>query len=290
MRFRLKLKVDHDFGSILPLNYQLEVSRLIYDILTEDNRSFKQWLKYNNISYHNHPPLFNFSNIIVVERKIYGDRMLILSDTIELTISFLFDNYTEEFVNFAFENLIFRLGDSVSKIRLKVVGIENLFSPKFSDKMQFIARSPIVLKSFGNSRYVRFLTPTDLEYNDLFIKNLTEKYEIYTGNKIDDRNIFSSIELLTEPKSKLLGINGHQRELVKGYLFRFSISAPKELLEIGYKIGFGDKNNLGFGFCDILFANDKKLAPVLDIKQEEAPSTQEQEEEKEQKQESAHID
>jgi CRISPR-associated endoribonuclease Cas6 len=272
MRFRLKLQVDHDFGSILPLNYQLEVSRLIYDILTEDKYSFRQWLNYNNIPYKNHPPLFNFSNIIVVERKIYGDRMLILSDTVELTISFLLDSCTEKFVHYAFDNLIFTLGDSASKIRLKVIGIEKLFSQKFSDKMQFVARSPIVLKSYGNSRYVRFLTPTDLEYNDLFIKDLEEKHQIYSGNRIENQNVRTSVELLTEPKSKLLGINGHQRELVKGYLFRFTINAPKELLEIGYKIGFGDKNNLGFGFCDILYANEKKLAPVLDIQGQKEPS------------------
>jgi CRISPR-associated endoribonuclease Cas6 len=273
MRFRLKLQVDHDFGSILPLNYQLEVSRLIYDILSDDNYNFRKWLKYNEIPYKNHPPLFNFSNIIVVERKIYGDRMLILSDTIELTISFLHDNYTEEFVHFAFDDLIFKLGDSSSKIRLKVVEIEKLFSPKFTDKMQFIARSPIVLRSFGNSRYVRFLTPTDLEYNELFIKNLENKHQICNGNTIENQNIYASIELLTEPKSKLLGINGHQVELVKGYLFRFTITAPKELLEIGYRIGFGDKNSLGFGFCDVLYSNEKKLAPVLDIQEKKIVST-----------------
>lgn len=272
MRFRLKLQVDHDFGSILPLNYQLEVSRLIYDILTDDNYSFRQWLKYNDIPFKNNSTFFNFSNIIVVDRKIYGDRMLILSDTIELTISFLYDNSTEEFVHYAFDNLIFKLGDSVSKIRLKVIAIERLFSPKFTDKMQFIARSPIVLKSFGNSRYVRFLIPTDLEYNDLFIQNLEDKHRTYSGNTIENQNIYTSIDLITEPKSKLLGINGHQRELVKGYLFRFTINAPKELLEIGYKIGFGDKNSLGFGFCDVLFANEKKLTPVLDIQGEKAPS------------------
>ncbi|WP_320053407.1 CRISPR-associated endoribonuclease Cas6 [uncultured Acetobacteroides sp.] len=276
MRFRLKLQVDHEFGSILPLNYQLEVSQLIYDILTDDNYSFRQWLKYNDIPYKNHPPFFNFSNIIVVDRKIYGDRMLILSDTVELTISFLFDNCTKEFVHYAFDNLIFKLGDSVSKIRLKVVSIERLFSPKFSDNMQFVARSPIVLKSFGNSRYVRFLTPTDLEYNDLFIQNLEDKHRIYKGNCIENQNVYTSIELLTEPKSKLLGINGQQKELVKGYLFRFTINAPKELLEIGYRIGFGDKNSLGFGFCDILFPTEKKLEPVLDLQTSKMPTAPEE--------------
>jgi len=272
MRFRLKLQVDHDFGSIIPLNYQLEVSRLIYDVLTEDNYSFKQWLKYNGLSPKKHPPLFNFSNIIVVDRKIYGDRMLILSETIELTLSFLFDSYTEEFVHFAFEDLVFRLGDSASKIQLKVVGIEKLHSPKFSDKMQFVARSPIVLKSYGNSRYVRFLTPTDIEYGELFIDNLLEKYESFTGSKIEERNIYSAIELISEPKSKLLGINNQQHELIKGYLFRFSVNAPRELLEVGYRIGFGDKNSLGFGFCDVLFPNNKKIVPTLNLQKEESPS------------------
>ncbi len=276
MRFRLKFQVDHEFGSILPLNYQLEVSRLIYDILSDDSIKFKQWMKCNNIPLRSNTPLFNFSNIIVVDRKIYGDRMLILSDTIEITISFLYSINTEDFLFYSFENLIFKLGDSSSQVRLKVIGIEKLFSPKFSDSMQFVARSPIVLKCFENTRYVRFLAPNEPEYNDLFTKNLIDKYQDYTGIRIEDQNIYTSIDLITEPKSKLLGINGHQREMVKGYLFRFTANVPRELLEVGYKIGFGDKNSLGFGFCDVLYTNDRKIAPSLDQKIEEVPSNKEE--------------
>lgn len=263
MRYRLKLQVDHDFGSILPLNYQLEVSRLMYEIITDDGYKFKQWLKDNELPIRNSSPFFNFSNIIVLDRKIYGDRMLILSDTIELTLSFLYDNFTDELVYYAFDNLVIRLGDEVSKLRLKVVGIEKLPYPKFYDSMQFVARSPIVLKHYENTKYVRFLAPNEPGYNDLFTKNLIDKYESYTGEKMDDQNIFTSIEPITEPKSKLLGINGRQKELIKGYLFRFSANAPRKLLEVGYKIGFGDKNSLGFGFCDVLFSTEKKLTPTL---------------------------
>lgn len=279
MRFRLKFQVDHDYGSILPLNYQLEVYRLIRDVLMDDMHAFKSWLSYNDVVPRTKQQLFNFSNLIVLERKIYGDRMLILSDTVELTISFLYENETENMVLNAFDRLIFTIGDMKSRIRLKVIQIEKLSQPVFSSSMSFIARSPIVLQNFETTKYVRFLSPTEDDYLDNFIDCLVEKYENFNDLPISNMTGHYSMQLITDPKSKLLEISSNQKELIKGYLFRFNITAPVELLEIGYKIGFGDKNHLGFGFCDILY-NDKKIQPVLEENSSKKTEEQENEERK----------
>jgi CRISPR-associated endoribonuclease Cas6 len=258
MRYKLRFLVDHNYGSLLPLNYQLEVYRLIRDILADDAEAYKDWLRCNGLNEYEKLQIFNFSNLIVLDRKIYGDRLLVMSDTVELILSFFHERFTDEFVNFAFANLVMTLGDQKSKIKLRFAGAEKLPSPNFSGNMQFIARSPIVVQNFESTRYVKFMSPVDDNYIENFTQTMLNKYERYYGHPYENQNFYTSIELLTEPKSKLLGINNNQRELVKGYLFRFSLTAPQELLEIGYKIGFGDKNHLGFGFCDILFSSEKK--------------------------------
>ncbi|WP_047449761.1 CRISPR-associated endoribonuclease Cas6 [Alistipes sp. ZOR0009] len=274
MRYRLRFKVDHDYGSILPLNYQLEVYRLIRDVLTDDQYLYQQWLKSNNIYKQEKLQIFNFSNLIVLERKIYGDRMLILSDTVELTLSFLFENNTDQLVWESFDRLNMTVGDKKSQIRLKVIAIEKQQCPTFTSCMQFIARSPIVLQNFESTRYVKFLAPSDEGYLENFTQSMLDKYNLFRGEPMESANIYTSIDFLTEPKSKLIEINNNQKELVKGYMYRFKINAPKELIEIGYKIGFGDKNHLGFGFCDILYSTEKKLQPTLEGSTKEETAVQ----------------
>ncbi|RLD54679.1 MAG: CRISPR-associated endoribonuclease Cas6, partial [Bacteroidetes bacterium] len=35
--------------------------------------------------------------------------------------------------------------------------------------------------------------------------------------------------------------------------YKFKIKAPKELLRLGYYAGFGEKNSMGFGCCEVVF-------------------------------------
>ena len=263
MRYRLRFQVDHEFGSLLPLNYQLEVAKFIRHMLTEDRTLYDKWLESNHIVETKKTQLFNFSNLIVLDRKIYGDRLLIMSDNIELTISFYHEEQTDNLIARAFDQLVFTIGDKKSSIRLKVVGIEKLPAPQIGNQMLFVARSPIVVQTYSESKYLKFLQPTEPNYTDLLISNLLEKYELFNGSPLQNQNFYTTLNILTEPKSKLLGINGLKKEFIKGYLFRFSLKAPKELLRIGYHVGFGDRNHFGFGFCDILYKEPCNLSPIL---------------------------
>ena len=38
---------------------------------------------------------------------------------------------------------------------------------------------------------------------------------------------------------------------IKGTLAPFTIRAPRELIEIGYECGFGEKNSMGFGMVKV---------------------------------------
>lgn len=48
MKFKLKLAVEKQvFGNILPINYQYELSAVIYRILSSGDKEYTHWL-YNN--------------------------------------------------------------------------------------------------------------------------------------------------------------------------------------------------------------------------------------------------
>ena len=48
-----------------------------------------------------------------------------------------------------------------------------------------------------------------------------------------------------------------QESKPRGYLYRFRIKAPKELIRMGYYAGFGEKNSLGFGCGEMV--NDRMI-------------------------------
>ncbi|PIY05025.1 MAG: hypothetical protein COZ21_04960, partial [Bacteroidetes bacterium CG_4_10_14_3_um_filter_31_20] len=46
--------------------------------------------------------------------------------------------------------------------------------------------------------------------------------------------------------------NTPEETFLKGFLFDFKITAPHELIKIGYYAGFGKANSLGFGCAEVI--------------------------------------
>ena len=67
-------------------------------------------------------------------------------------------------------------------------------------------------------------------------------------------NMIYNMDILSKPKSRLITIKAntpHESKL-RGYLFDFKIKAPAEVIKLGYYAGFGEKNSLGFGCCEVI--------------------------------------
>ena len=73
------------------------------------------------------------------------------------------------------------------------------------------------------------------------------------GNLLNFANNDLRFELINKPKSKLIKIKTDtpQQTHIKGFLFDFKLSAPVELMKLGYFAGFGEKNSLGFGCGEV---------------------------------------
>ena len=256
MRFKLILSTVNN-KNVLPLNYQYEISSCIYKIISNANNEFASWLHDSGyVDDSKKFKLFTFSNLKVPDYKITGDRMLILSHEIEMQISFLPTESIEYFVTGLFKNQHLVIADQKSKVDFIVNRIETMKEPAFSNEMIFKSLSPICISHKNEkSKYPEYIHPKEEIYKKLFLKNLFEKYNVFYKKQLvfDDNNF--NLEILSNPKSRLITIKANTKEesKIRGYSYKFKIKAPKELLRLGYYAGFGEKNSMGFGCCEVVF-------------------------------------
>jgi CRISPR-associated endoribonuclease Cas6 len=263
MRFKLTLETVNN-SSILPINYAYEFSAWIYKTIHYGDPKFSDWL-------HNHGymdgkkqfRLFTFSRLRPEKYKIHGDRIELQAVKAVINISFYAEEAIGPFIVGLFRNQEFTIGDKISKVQFHVAAIEKLPEPEWLGTMAFRTDTPLVVsvKETENSKSATYLSPDDKRYGDYLLKNLTTKYLAVTKqqNQPNQQMTFDSIQpmqfkLLGTVKSKMVKIKSGTPEetLVRGYLFDFVITAPTDLIKLGYNAGFGEKNSLGFGCCEIV--------------------------------------
>lgn len=255
MKFKLTLELTGKNRQI-PINYQYEQSAWIYKTIHNGNPEFSAWL--HNLGYLDGKKqfkLFTFSPIIPEKYAINRDRLEIQSNHAITYVSFYTPEAAEPFILGLFSNQHFALGDHISQTQFKISSVEKLPEPRWKDTMVFKTLSPIVLsKKQDESRNARYLSPSDEEFEDLFLKNLESKFKVINNNpgRIETPTRVSVLPHST-PRSKLIKIKAGtpQETSIRGYLFDFEITAPQELIKLGYYAGFGEKNSLGFGSVEV---------------------------------------
>jgi CRISPR-associated endoribonuclease Cas6 len=264
MKFKLQLEA-FGTGKTIPINYQYEFSSWIYKTIHFGKPEFAAWLHGHGYMDGNKQfKLFTFSQLQPDKYGIKGDRLELQSDPSLLHISFYAEEAVEPFITGLFRSQEFAIGDKVSKVQFRVVSIEKLPEPIWlTSTMTFRAASPVMISKSetGRSGKAQYLSPEDPDYGELFIKNLLAKYLAVMKQKNNSAQVITfglsnnmKFTLLGKSRSKVIKIKaGTPAETsLKGYLFDFSMNAPVELLKLGYYAGFGEKNSLGFGSCELL--------------------------------------
>lgn len=255
MRFRLTLEVDKKaFGNILPINYQYEQSAVIYKIISKSNEKYSSWLHNNGYSLENGKAfkLFTYSPFEIEKYRIDREtaRIRIESSVVKWEISFLPEESTQEFILGVFKEQSFEIGNKGSVVRFVVKNVEAIPMPEFKEEMFFEAVSPVCIKCKNPDNTVTYLSPDNWKAEDIIKIGLLARYEIVSGKKYDGTFNDFSVKVLSEPKSKLIRIKSgtaHQTS-IRGYVFKFKIKAPVELINIMYNSGMGSLCSQGFGF------------------------------------------
>jgi len=255
VRFKLTLDIDKNlFGDHISLNYQYEGSALIYRILSNSGSDFSYWLHKNGYSDDKRRfKLFTFSRLFVPSYQIKGAYMKILSDTVEWYISFLPEAGTKEFVQGLFKEQVFEMGDRNAKIRFRIVNVETLLPPVFSESMAFDTLSPACIVRQEEDGSEKYIAPTHPEAAEIVKHNLLNKYKAFYGKDNIMNGYPFRLNVLSNPKSSLVTIKQGtpQESKIRGYMCRFELNAPVELMKIMYETGLGSKNSQGFGMSGV---------------------------------------
>lgn len=260
MRLRLTLKLV--VGTTLPCNYMYELSSCLYKVLNEGNPEFADWLHNKGFCKERKVfKLFTFSNFHIPRFKIIGDRLLVLSDTVRLVVSFYPIEAIEAFVMGVFKDRQLEIGDRKSKIVFEVAAIERIAEPVFGSKMCFKTLSPVFIEEqFPITTRTLHLAPNDPKFAELLHLNLLEKYRAFYGQEPDASWPITRLRLLSAPKAKTITLKAGtpQETRMKGYLFQFELDGQPELLRLGYDGGFGRLNSQGFGCVEVMEIKKKE--------------------------------
>lgn len=261
MRFRLTLRRLSKPCNI-PMNYQPYITASIYQILEKIDPQYSDFL--HNEGYqdkHKRFKYFTFGQLQIPRGKwqIEQGRMLIYADKITLIVSFWIDKAMETFVMGLFQNQKIEIIDKFAHNVFEVAQIEAIPDKIDRESLRFRTLTPLVVKKLqANGRNYDYLSPTEQGYEQIFIDNLLSKYTAYLqysdGAQMSTSQTTPAFKLLNakQVRSKLITVKPAQNIRVRGYLFDFELTAPKELLQIGYFGGFGSNNAQGFGCVRVL--------------------------------------
>lgn len=264
MRFRLTLR-RLSTPCNLPINYQSYISANIYRLLELADAEYAAFL--HDKGYQNkakHFKYFTFGQLKIPRGKwkLSQGRMLIDASVIHLDISFLIDQAIEKFVEGVFQDQHLHINDAFAHNKFLIKKIEVLPATKLNETMHFRCRAPlIVARKNAHNKHSTYLAPSDELYQDILLENLRSKYQTYLSESsaarvTRDYHIAPQINLLqgSKVKSKLITLKPwlERGVKVKGYEFDFSLTAPPEMIKVGFYGGFGSNCAQGFGMVDVL--------------------------------------
>lgn len=253
---RIKLTLNHQPNQALPFNYNYLISAWIYKTLARADKNFAEWLHEQGFGFGGKRfKLFTFSTLqprwFDIDKR---NRLFILSKPpTVLELSFFIDQTVQHLITGLFQDQKFSIGDKWNQVDFEVDAIEILPKPFFKPNMRFKAITPIFIsKNIEGNKNAQFLSPDDPDYKKIFIENLVRKQSAYQliNEPIISLNFHSDLKILSRPRSKMLNIKGSNK---RGFLYDFEISAPEELVELGYFAGFGGQNSAaGMGMVRLI--------------------------------------
>ncbi len=256
MRYKFTLKLVDSHRNILPVNYQFELGSWFYRMLNNPDSALYAYLSSSAYISKDEPfRNFVFSHLMVPDRKIEADRLLINSEHVGLIFSTIPDVLLASLVKSIFQDTHFLLGDRISQVSFLIEKVEQLPEPEFTDKMTFKTISPlhIAVKIQGRKNEL-FLSPETSGYARFFFENLHQKYRMLYGHDHPNDPLTGKFKLRSPVAQKGITMQSGtpgQSKLI-GYQLRFRLQTDPELIKAGYYLGFGEKNYLGFGCCESL--------------------------------------
>ena len=274
MRFKLHLKPVRD-GQKLIFNYQYPLQAWLYGLIAQADEDYANFLHNRGYEVPNSRKTFKhftFSSLQITNVKPIrkGDTYIQLrSDDITLIVSFLMDKAAEDFIVGLFQHQAMSIYNRELRADFVVERVETLELPHFSNLesnktvMAFKTISPMVIAEKVDDKD-QYLSPTDEKFTRYFALNLYDRYSSLQGGMSMKMDAFSAqnivkFRLLSDPdRIKKRGFTvkegkvNTETKVIGYYNFSFEITAPAEMIEVGFLGGFGKECAMGCGATEVL--------------------------------------
>lgn len=260
MRFLISLQ-RQGAGSVLPLNYQYELSSVIYRMIDRADSAFSEFLHGTGyMAFGRNYRLFVFSRLQFDRFQVIqgSDRLVHEGSSAWFEISFLVDRAAEGFIRGLFLNQAMELGDRRGSVAYMVTQVTARQAPLFSEWMTYRSLSPLFIRRKRLAGGEDYLHPEERDFWILLVRNLVAKQQALAlaseANEPADACLPDfGFKVVGKVYKNGVTIKQHTARETKliGYAFEFSLRLPKELQEIGYYGGFGHLGSQGFGCVEV---------------------------------------
>ena len=249
---RIRILTDVEDGLTLPINYNHLLTGVIYRFLAESDPEYASFLHNEGyITDQKRFKLFTFSQLMAERRRITGARIHFGS-----TLTWSVSSPVETFLSHFADTLLSEGRLTLGRHQLQVRDVTVPRIPRFQSEMWFRCLSPIVMSTVrerDGKQVMHYCLPDDPAFSELVRQNLIRKHEAIHGRppSYDALTLRFDENYIKKRQGRVTRLIDYKGIKVRGVLCPLHVSGSRELMQIGYECGFGDKNSAGFGMVEV---------------------------------------
>lgn len=252
-------------NTIIPINYQAEVSNWIFEVLASGGAELHAYMQEHGFDLHAKTfKLFTFSPLAIFpyEMDQVKQEFKLLGNQVKLGFSIYIDPVFEQQIVHLFRQKPLHLGVCEGKpAQFEIKHWQVQQTPNFKETMLFKASSPISVTYLEDLPPQSNPYPTvDSERYDIqFFLSLMQRfkaahqYKSLAAANLIDPSFALHFKPLSIAKSRLIHLKPNVEGLgqARGFLYEFEASMPPKMMQFSYYAGFGQFPHLGFGYVDL---------------------------------------
>ena len=261
---RIQFSLACQKNTIIPINYQAEVSNWIFDVLASGGAELHTYMQDRGFDLHAKTfKLFTFSPLAIFpyEMDQVKQEFKLLGTQVKLGFSIYIDPVFEQQIVHLFRQKPLQLGlveGKPAQFEIKHWQVQN--APSFKDTMFFKASSPISQTYIEESTLANpYPTVESERYDVQFFLCLMQRfkaahqYKSLSSTNLLDPSFPMNFRPIGQAKSRLIHLkpNVEGQNQARGFLYEFEVSLPTKMMEFAYFAGFGQYPHLGFGYVDL---------------------------------------
>jgi CRISPR-associated endoribonuclease Cas6 len=253
---RLRIVLDNPQTTTIPINYQDNLTGLIYRLLGTSDADFSRFLHDEGYAFDNGPKrfkLFCFSWLQGRRAAIRGDMIQFLPGPIEWVVASPVDDFLRHCATGLLASSRLRVGTA----DFAIAEIQTLPTPTLEETAYFTCLSPIVasIPAPDGRSTAYYLRPHEMEaFSNAVRNNLLRKHHVLYGHPPADDQFAMQFKPDYLARSEKAGVKkiSYKGIDVVGAFAPFRVTGSTELMRVMVECGAGEKNAGGFGCVEVM--------------------------------------